>query len=137
MKDVWKYALAALAGFLVCLVIGYFVTRGSTAKLTADLAGLRTTLEQSKRDSADLAEQLRLVHGQLDRSSELVASQQSELAGDKRTIANQQLILDAQKRGLDKLARDLQASGGDIRKQIRAFAEGFRRLYNVYHTTKD
>jgi hypothetical protein len=133
MKGWWWYAVAFVAGVILCLVIGYFVTRGANAKLSADLAGIRTALVNAQRDLSDLTEQLRLLHGQLDRASELVASQQRELDGDKRLLANQQLILDAQKRGLAKLASDIAASGGDLRKQVRAFAEGFRRLYAIYH----
>lgn len=133
MKGWWKYVACFVAGAVLALGLGFIFTRGATDKLRADLAGVRKSLELAQSNSADLTEQLRLVHGQLDRANSLVTRQQSELAGQQRTISGQQSIIDAQKRGLAKLADDLAGSGGDIGKQIRAFAEGFRRLYGIYH----
>ena len=140
MKGWWWYAVAALGGFLLCLGIGYFVTRSANAKYLADLAGVRTALVDAGYAGEDLAAGVRIIHSQLVRSNSLVAEQQreldankSELAGQQRTIDQQQLVIDAQKRGLAKLASDLAAAGGDLGKKIRAFTEGFRRLYAIYH----
>lgn len=136
----YEYIGAALLGAGLCFAIMFFANRGATEKLRSDLAGVRTALVNAGYAGTDLAAGVRIIHSQLVRSNSLVAEQQreldankSELAGQQRTINQQKLVIDAQKRGLAKLAGDLSAAGGDIGKKLRAFAEGFRRLYAIYH----
>ena len=87
---------------------------------------LLTQRETLQRVRDQLAEQLRLVHSQLDIASGRADSEQ-------RIIADQQRLIEAGKRGLKGIAESLAGSGGDIGKQVHALAEGFVRLYRIYH----
>lgn len=127
MKGWWKIALPSFVlGALVCTVVIAYATRGAGDKLNADLLALRTSLASATANSKQLAEQLRLVHDQLD-----IASGRAD--AEQRTIADQQRLIDAGKRGLAGIAESLAGSGSDIGKQVHALAEGFVRLYGIYH----
>ena len=126
MKGWVSHGIAAGIGALICLGVVLYISHGAGAKLNADLLALRTSLASATANSNQLADQLRLVHEQLD-----IASGRAD--AEQRTIADQQRLIDAGKRGIKDIADSLAGSGADIGKQIHALAEGFVRIYSIYH----
>jgi chromosome segregation ATPase len=126
MKGWWKYVACVALGAALCFGAVMLATRGAGAKLNAELASLRTSLASATAHSAELAEQLRLIHVQLDDANRRADSEQ-------RIIAGQQQLIDAGKRGLEGIAAQIAGSGSDIGKQVHALSEGFIRLYRIYH----
>ena len=130
----WKgYVFTILATLLVCAVACFFIVRSSGAKLNADLAAVRTSLAKSTADNTELAGELRSLHGELDFANGIVARDSQELTRRQRIIDSQQRDIGSLERGLAGIAEEIAGSGGDIRKQISAIADGFGRLYAIYH----
>ena len=133
MKQGVKYGLVSFATSVLWIVFIVVYSNAHSAKLTADLdkarsdnASLRTALDGASKHLTELGAELQQLHGQLESANQ-------QLAGQQRTIERQQSLIDAAKRGLAGLAETVANAGGDIRKQIHAFAEGFQRLYKLYH----
>jgi hypothetical protein len=130
----WHYAtIGFLLGCIVCGGAIYLVSRGAGAKLNADLAAVRTSLAKSTADNTELASELRQLHGELDIANGIVARDSQELTRRQRIIDSQQRDIGSLERGLAGIAEEIAGSGDDIRKQIGAIADGFGRLYAIYH----
>jgi len=110
-------------GFVLGLVLGAcvlaIIAHNATSRLDAELVNVRSSLATASDANAELTTELRQLSGELDRSSQRARDQQS-------TIDRQQQIIAG-------IVKSLRESGGDIRGQIQAIADGFRRLYIVYH----
>ncbi len=133
MKGAWKYVVTVLATSVLWVVLALVYSNAHSAKLVSDLTKARSdnaasaaALGVATQRNTELGTELQQLHGQLDIAS-------SQLAGQQHTINQQQQILDATKRGLASIGATISGSGGDIRKQIRAIADGFERLYLIYH----
>ena len=129
----WKYGLTIFATVAVCFVLALVYSNAHSAKLNADLdkarsdnAILRTSLDKSLRDVTELTGDLRFIHGQLDIENHIAD-------GQRTTIERQQQLIDAAKRALAGIAQSVSGAVGDVRKQILAFSDGFKRLYIIYH----
>lgn len=126
----WKgYAITFLAGVLVCGAVALWIGRNSGADLNKQLAAaadtdnaLRTSLADAVSANHGLADQVSRLQGQLDRSSRLLAIDDAAIAAGQRI--------------LNGITSGINASGGDIEKTIGAIADGFGRLYRLYHPDK-
>lgn len=118
-----RRVLLSIVALLVAVAVGavgtVLIARGSGAKLNAELNAAQWSLESATRTNAELTGELRQLHGELDRANELAQDQQRRLGEQKRII--------------DGILASIDFQGGNIRSQIRAIADGFRRLYDFYH----
>lgn len=118
-----RRVLLSIVALLVAVAVGavgtVLIARGSGAKLNAELNAAQWSLESATRTNAELTGELRQLHGELARANGLAKDQQSRL--------------DRQKQIIDGIISNIDYEGGSIRGQIRAIADGFRRLYDFYH----
>jgi len=125
-KKIFPFVLCAFVSAALALGIGYLVTKDSGIKLNNDLKSARSSLAVATSDNAKLADELRQLHVELNKSSGLAKDQQRLLDSNKQQLDNQKRIIDG-------IAETIGKQGGDIRGQIKAIAEGFGRLYASYH----
>ena len=134
VKGWWKIALPSfLIGALLCGAVVGYIAHGANAKLTADFERLGKSLAAATTDGERLAGTVRQLHGQLDNANSIVTRDSQELARRQRIIDGQQLHIDSLESGLADIASSITNAGGDLRKSISAIAEGFERLYRLYH----
>lgn len=126
MKGVWKYAVAFVLGALLCGGIVLYLAHSAGTKLNTDLTdatdsadSLRSSLADAVAANHELASKLQSLSGQLDKSSKLLA------ADDARIAAGQRII--------DGILGNIASAGVDLGRQIDAIADGFGRLYGLYH----
>jgi uncharacterized phage infection (PIP) family protein YhgE len=129
----WSLLIAAAVGAGVAVAIMFNISASNSAdlrkQLDAALAAnkpLRTSLDDAVSANHGLADELSKLQGQFDRTSKL-------LAADDATIARQQLTIAAGQRIVADIAASIAGVAGDLAKQIQAIADGFGRLYNLYH----
>ena len=123
----WKKYKAYIIVGIACLLLGsaitvgagYQITKHAGDKLNADLAASRTALADATRLNAESTQTISELRGQLASAS-------------NGATKNQQLI-SATESGLDELSSNIRDSGGDIGRQIQAIADGFDKLYKLYH----
>lgn len=133
MKGWVGYVVAFVLGALLCAGIVLWLAHGSGAKLNADLAAagdtavaLRTSLADAVAANHGLTDQLSKLQGQFDKSSKLLAADDAIVAKQQRDISSGQRIIDG-------ILGNIAGAGVDLGKQIDAIAEGFGRLYALYH----
>lgn len=119
-------AIALLVGAVACGGLVLYATHGAGAKLNTDLTDLRTSLADAVAANHGLTDTISKLSIQLDKSNKLLAIDDARIAGQQRTIAEGQRIIAG-------IASSISDSGGDIAKTIGAIADGFGRLYAVYH----
>ena len=130
MSKLRPYLVGALVGVALALGAGFALSRGSGARLNADLAAAGWTLASASRANAALASSLRQLHGELDRANQLASIQQS-------VIAAEQSQLDDQQRLIDGISATVASAGGDLRAKIQGITDGFERLYRFYYPSDD
>jgi peptidoglycan hydrolase CwlO-like protein len=121
----WLYIICAVLAFWSIASV-FIIFRGSDSKLSAELSTARESLGRATQSNVELAGELRQLRTELDQSNKLSSDQQRIIAENKRRLDDQQRIIDG-------IAETIRNQGGDIRGQIKAIADGFRRLYAFYH----
>ena len=126
----WTIPIALVVGAGIAVGIVLFATGGAGHDLNKQLSdalsankSLRTALDDAVSANHGLTDAIQKLHGQLDAQAKL-------LAGDDAAIAAGQRIING-------IISDISGAGGDLGKQISAIADGFGRLYRLYHPDKN
>lgn len=134
MAKWWKVAIPSFAlGALLCGGVVLWLAHGAGAKLNADLNAandsadsLRTSLADAVASNHSLADQVQSLSGRLDRANRI-------LAADDAVIARQQRDIAAGQRIIDGIVGNIASTGRDLERDLTAIADGFGRLYSLYH----
>jgi uncharacterized protein HemX len=135
MKGWWGYVVTFVLGAALCGGAVLWFAHGSGTRLNDELSAVRTALADAKASNTKLAESNRQLSGELATADRLVKKDGIELARRQRIIDGQQRDLDQLKRGIADIAGQISNGLGDIRSSAQAIADGFERLYRIYHTS--